>query len=52
MPRTTLVVLLCDEEACEAFRRVLAADPVTPWPTHNLADTLSEMGYDHDAGVI
>ena len=37
------------EEACEAFRRALAVDPAHPMPHYNLADTLSDVGREHDA---
>ena len=48
-----LGVLLCEldqaEEACEAFRRAIAADPGNAMAHYNLADTLSDMGRHHDA---
>ena len=37
------------EEACEAFRRALAADPMNAMAHYNLADTLSDLGRHHDA---
>ena len=37
------------EEACECFRRALAADPANPMTQYNLADTLTDMGLDVEA---
>ena len=38
------------EEACECFRRALAADPSNPMTQYNLADTLTDLGH-HDEAV-
>ena len=37
------------EEACECFRRALAADPHNAMAHYNLADTLTDMGRDCEA---
>jgi DNA-binding transcriptional MerR regulator len=37
------------EEACECFRRALAADPGIAMAHYNLADTLTDMGRDAEA---
>ena len=47
-----LGVLLTEElllEACECFRRALAADPGNSMSHYNLADTLTDMGRDAEA---
>ena len=37
------------EEACECFRRALAADPGNAMAHYNLADTLTDRGRDAEA---
>jgi predicted Zn-dependent protease len=37
------------EEACECFRRALAADPGNSMARYNLADTLTDMGHAAEA---